>query len=180
MNGGERDGACRSRRVFKPFRGSPHPLLPLIQSDWSLCSARMRCTVARLTPSAVAIVLAGSPDACIRCARPAFDASSFLGRPMDWPRARRASRAAARRSRPSSNSSSARLARTPATIRPVALDVSMPSYPAAKARQLRTKGIAAIDIAKMGPPAPPYTGISRRTLPRPLSGPGCGIPRPAG
>ena len=54
-------------------------------------------------------------------------ASSALGRPMCCPRTRRASRAAARRSRPSSSSSSARLASTPATMRPVALDVSMPS-----------------------------------------------------
>ena len=45
----------------------------------------------------------------------------------DCPRARRASRAAVRRSRPNSSSNSARLANTPATIRPVALDVSIPS-----------------------------------------------------
>ena len=45
-------------------------------------------------------MLAGSPLACIRCASAAFDSSSALGRPIDCPRARRASRAAARRSRP--------------------------------------------------------------------------------
>lgn len=73
------------------------------------------------------MVLADSPLACIRCARATFDWSSAFGRPMDCPRARRASRAAVRRSLPSSNSSSARLARTPATMRPEACDVSMPS-----------------------------------------------------
>jgi hypothetical protein len=72
---------------------------------------------------------------CFRCsaASAALELSSAFGRPMCWPRARRASRAAARRSRPSSNSSSAKLARTPATIRPVAFEVSMPSR-----RDLRT------------------------------------------
>jgi hypothetical protein len=43
------------------------------------------------------------------------------------PRARRASRAAARRSLPNSSSSSARLASTPATSRPAAVELSMPS-----------------------------------------------------
>jgi hypothetical protein len=43
------------------------------------------------------MVLADSPLACIRCASPAFDLSSALGRPIDWPRALRASRAAAER-----------------------------------------------------------------------------------
>jgi hypothetical protein len=73
------------------------------------------------------MVLADSPLACIRMTKAAFFLSSALGRPMCCPRARRASRAAVRRSRPSSSSSSARLARTPATIRPVALEVSIPS-----------------------------------------------------
>ena len=90
-------------------------------------SASTRYTVARLTPNVAAIVITGSPEACIRLANAAFDGSRALGRPMAWPRARRASRAADLRSRPSSSSSSARLARTPATIRPVALEVSMPS-----------------------------------------------------
>jgi len=83
--------------------------------------------VARLTPRVVAIVVADSPLACIRCTRAAFEASNALGRPIDCPRARRASRAAARRSRPSSSSSSANEARTPATMRPDAFDVSIPS-----------------------------------------------------
>jgi hypothetical protein len=72
-------------------------------------------------------VLAGSPLACIRCASAAFDLSSAFGRPIDWPRDRRASRAAAHRSRPNSSSSSAMLASTPATMRAVAFDVSIPS-----------------------------------------------------
>ena len=83
--------------------------------------------VARLTPRVVAKVEADSPLACIRCTRAAFEASNALGRPIDCPRARRASRAAARRSRPSSSSSSANEARTPATMRPDAFDVSIPS-----------------------------------------------------
>jgi hypothetical protein len=83
--------------------------------------------VARLTPSALAIVLADSPLTCIRCARAPFFSSGALGRPMCWPRARRASRGAVRRCLPSSSSISARLARTRATIRPVAFDVSIPS-----------------------------------------------------
>ena len=44
------------------------------------------------------MVLADSPLACIRCASAVFDLSSAFGRPMDCPRARRASRAAAARS----------------------------------------------------------------------------------
>jgi hypothetical protein len=44
-------------------------------------------TVALLTPSVVAIVLADSPPACIRRASAAFEPSSSLGRPMDCPRA---------------------------------------------------------------------------------------------
>jgi hypothetical protein len=39
------------------------------------------------------MMLAGSPLACIRRANSTFDLSSAFGRPMDWPRARRASRA---------------------------------------------------------------------------------------
>jgi hypothetical protein len=56
--------------------------------------------------------------ACIRCKRADLEASSAFGRPMDCPRARRASRPAERRSRPSSNCNSVRLARTPATSAP--------------------------------------------------------------
>ena len=52
-------------------------------------------------------MLADSPLACIRCARATLDWSNAFGRPMDCPRARRASRAA--------------------TMRPVAFDVSMPT-----------------------------------------------------
>jgi hypothetical protein len=70
------------------------------QSPSAACSVKTRYTVARLTPSALAIVLAGSPLACIRMAKAAFFSSSALGRPMDCPRARRASRAAARRCPP--------------------------------------------------------------------------------
>ena len=40
--------------------------------------ASTRYTVARLTPSVVAMVLAGSPLACIRCARAAFERSRAL------------------------------------------------------------------------------------------------------
>ncbi|SBS76724.1 hypothetical protein MHPYR_350066 [uncultured Mycobacterium sp.] len=72
--------------------------------------------MARLTPSVEAMVVADSPLACIRCASAVFEVSSALGRPMDCPRARRASRAAERRSRPSSNSSSAKLAKTPSAL----------------------------------------------------------------
>ncbi len=43
------------------------------------CSAGAWYTVARLTPSATAMVLADSPLACIRCARAAFDGASALG-----------------------------------------------------------------------------------------------------
>ncbi|MCW2513600.1 MAG: hypothetical protein JWR11_2642 [Mycobacterium sp.] len=50
--------------------------------------------VARLTPRVDAMVLADSPLACIRCATAAFSSFSAFGRPMDCPRARRASRAA--------------------------------------------------------------------------------------
>ena len=45
------------------------------------------------------MVLADSPLACIRCASAALERSRAFGRPMDCPRARRASRAAERRSR---------------------------------------------------------------------------------
>ena len=41
----------------------------------------MRYTVARETPSAAAIVVAGSPEACIRRASFALEASRALGRP---------------------------------------------------------------------------------------------------
>jgi hypothetical protein len=44
------------------------------------------------------MVAADSPLACIRWATAALVLSSAFGRPMDCPRARRASRAAARRS----------------------------------------------------------------------------------
>jgi hypothetical protein len=80
-------------------------------------------------------------------------ALSALGRPMDCPRARRASRAAVRRSRPNSNSSSARLANTPATIRPVAFDVSIPSRRnAAKAVGTMARTVTGIKAA-VGPRA---------------------------
>jgi hypothetical protein len=58
------------------------------------------------------MMLADSPFTWIRCAKAAFEGSDAIGRPMDWPRARRVSPAAARRSRPDSNSGSAKLART--------------------------------------------------------------------
>ena len=45
-------------------------------------SARMRYTVARETPSAAAIVVTGSPEACIRQASFALEASRALGRPI--------------------------------------------------------------------------------------------------
>ena len=64
---------------------------------WSSTSASTRYTVARLTPSVAAIVETGSPLVCILRASAALDLSSALGRPMAWPRARRASLAAARR-----------------------------------------------------------------------------------
>lgn len=73
------------------------------------------------------MVFADSPLACIRRANAVLESSRAFGRRIDWPRARRASREAVRRSLPSSNSSSARLASTPATMRPAAFDVSMPS-----------------------------------------------------
>jgi hypothetical protein len=44
-----------------------------------------------MTPSVIAMVLADSPAACMRCARAAFDLSSALGRPMCCSRVRRAS-----------------------------------------------------------------------------------------
>jgi hypothetical protein len=47
---------------------------------FSSLSARTRYTVARLTPRVLAIVLADSPLACIRCARAALDVSNALGR----------------------------------------------------------------------------------------------------
>jgi len=79
-------------------------------------------------PSAVAIVLADSPLACTRSARPAFFSSSASRRPMCCPRARRASRAAGP-ALPSEFQFKLRQAgkKTPATIRPVAFDVSIPS-----------------------------------------------------
>ena len=118
----------RDRRCYGSSNPAPKARVVAIRRcGHATLSASARYTVARLTPSVEAIVLADSPLACIRCARATFDGSSALGRPMDCPRAFRASRAAARRSRPSSNSNSAKLASTPATIRPVAFDVSMPS-----------------------------------------------------
>jgi hypothetical protein len=83
---------------------------------------------------------------------PAFFASSTLGRPMDCPRALRASLAAARRSRPNSSSNSARLASTPAIIRPVAFVVSMPSRSerSTMSRSLRSR-IVVITSAALRP-----------------------------
>jgi hypothetical protein len=118
----ERGDARRMSKQRNP--GYDLPLQPGSQSDHSACSERTRYTVARLTPSVVAIVLADSPAACIRCARAAFAWSSALGRPIDWPRARRASRAAARRARPSSSSNAASPLRDPQPFRtPKSLDL---------------------------------------------------------
>src|ERR1700730_17727629 len=48
------------------------------QSPSAVCSAKTRYTVARLTPRVLAIVLADSPLACIRCARAASLSSSTV------------------------------------------------------------------------------------------------------
>ena len=90
-------------------------------------SASVRYSVALLTPNVSAITGTGSPLARIRSASATLSGESLRGRPIGRPRAFRAALAAARRSRPSSNSNSASDASTPATMRPVALEVSMPS-----------------------------------------------------
>lgn len=115
-----------------PLQDGESPTLPVFarQGDVPLLpatSASTRYTVAWQRRACQRMVVTGSPLACIRRASAAFEASSAFGRPMFCPRARCASRAAARRSRPSSSSSSAKLAIQPATIRPVALEVSIPS-----------------------------------------------------
>ena len=74
-------------------------------------TTELQCDSRSAHPEVAAMVLADSPLVCIRCASATFDWSSAFGRPMDCPRALRASRAAVRRSLPNSNSSSARLAR---------------------------------------------------------------------
>ena len=73
------------RPASSEFLSSPgHPSLSY--SFPSGRSPRTRQTVARDTPSVLAIVLADSPLACIRCANAAFGLSSALGRPMCCPR----------------------------------------------------------------------------------------------
>jgi hypothetical protein len=69
----------------------PHPDDHLNGAGANIYSANTLYTVARLTPNALAIVLAGSPLACIRRANSDLELSSAFGRPMDCPRARRAS-----------------------------------------------------------------------------------------
>jgi ketosteroid isomerase-like protein len=48
------------------------------QTPSAACLAKTRYTVARLTPRVLAIVLADSPLACVRCARAAFFSSSTV------------------------------------------------------------------------------------------------------
>ena len=89
-----------------------------------------------------------------------FDLSRAFGRPTDRPRARRASRAAVRRSRPNSNSSSAKLASTPATIRPVALEVSMPSR-SERSTMLRSPEISRVRAKCTSCPVPTWREAPR-------------------
>jgi hypothetical protein len=52
---------------------------------YSVCSARTRYTVARLTPKVFAMMLADSRPACIRRASAASELSSAFGCPMCCP-----------------------------------------------------------------------------------------------
>lgn len=69
---------------FHIYRDNAHRTSAASYSSPLLCSASTRYTVARLTPSVAAIVLADSPLACIRCARAFFETWCRVVEPIGY------------------------------------------------------------------------------------------------